>query len=117
MLMLPVLESPPAPFTVSVSADVMPALPIEMPLPLVLLLVSVPPIVRLRAPEPPVLGPSSSTVPLPVMLTSPVGLTDAPFCSQKLPATPVRAGQRAVGGGLAGVGDARVGAVELRACH
>ena len=40
-LMLP-LESPPVPFTVKVSADVMPVLPTETPLLLVLLLVSVP---------------------------------------------------------------------------
>ena len=90
MLISPVLESPPAPFTVKVSADVMPVLPMEMPLPLVLLLVSVPPIVRLVPPAPPMLGPSSSTVPLPVTLTLPVGLTVAPFSSQKFPATVVR---------------------------
>ena len=38
----PVLERPPVPFTVKVSADVMPALPIEIALPLVLVFVSVP---------------------------------------------------------------------------
>ena len=90
ILISPVLESPPVPFTVSVSADVMPALPTEMPLPLVLLLVRFPPIVRLEPPPPPVLFPSSSIVPLPVMLTLPVGATAAPFCSQKFPATPVK---------------------------
>ena len=31
MVISPVLESPPAPFTVTVSADVMPVLPIETP--------------------------------------------------------------------------------------
>ena len=35
MLMSPVLESPPVPFTVKVSADEMPVLPTEMPLPFV----------------------------------------------------------------------------------
>ena len=43
------LISPPVPFTVKVSADVMPVLPTSSPLPLVLLLVSVPPIVTLRS--------------------------------------------------------------------
>ena len=56
MLMSPVLESPPAPFTVKVSFDVMLVLPIETPLTLLLLLVSVPPIVRLEPPEPRVLS-------------------------------------------------------------
>ena len=111
MLMLPVLESPPAPFTVRVSADVMPVLPTEMALPLVLLLVSVPPIVSVVPPEPPVLGPSNSTVPLPVMLTLPVGLTVAPFSSQKFPGNAGESGQRAVGGKLP-AGDARLRAVE-----
>ena len=54
MLISPVLESPPVPFTVKVSADVMPVLPTEMPLPLVLLLLRLPPIVRLEPPAPPV---------------------------------------------------------------
>ena len=67
----------------------MPPLPIEMALPLVLLLVRLPPIVRLEPPPPPSLLPSSSIVPLPVMLTLPVGATVAPFCSQKLPETVV----------------------------
>jgi len=53
----------------------------------VLLLVSVPPTVRLVPPVPPTLSPSSSTVPVPVMLRFPVVLTVAPFASQKLPAT------------------------------
>ena len=75
MLISPVLESPPAPFTVTVSADVMPVLPMSRPLLLVLLLVSVPPIVRLLPPPPKAkLGPSSDTEPLPLTVTSP--LTD-----------------------------------------
>ena len=114
MSIWPVLESPPVPFTVKVSAELMPPLPIEMALPLVLLLVRLPPIVRLEPPPPPSLLPSSSIVPLPVMLTLPVGATAAPFCSQKLPATLVRAGQRAVAAERAGVGDARIRAVELQ---
>ena len=79
MLMSPVLESPPVPFTVKVSADVMPVLPTETPLLLVLLLVSVPVIVRLLPPGPSVLFPSSPNVPLPVTLKLPVGETAAPF--------------------------------------
>ncbi len=71
--MLP-LESPPVPFTVKVSAEVMPVLPIEMPLPLVLVLVSVPPIVMLLPPAPPMLFPSSCSEPLPLSETFP--LTD-----------------------------------------
>ena len=50
MLIWPVLESPPVPFTVTVSAEVMPPVPIEMAWPLVLVLVSVPPIVMLLPP-------------------------------------------------------------------
>jgi hypothetical protein len=68
------LESPPLPLTVKVSAEVMPVLPIEIPLPLVLLLVSVPPIVMLLPPAPPMLGPSSCNDPLPLSETFP--LTD-----------------------------------------
>ena len=73
-----------------------------MALPLVLLLVSVPPIVRLVPPPPPMLGPSSSIEPLPLTLTLPVGLTVAPFSRQKSPETVAEPGQRAVGGELAG---------------
>ncbi len=52
LITLCAVESPPAPFTVTVSADVMPVLPMSRPLPLVLLLVSVPPIVMLDPPPP-----------------------------------------------------------------
>ena len=53
----------------------MPVLPMSRPLPLVLLLVSDPPIVRLLPPPPKAkLGPSRLTLPLPVMDTFP--LTD-----------------------------------------
>ena len=91
MLISPVLESPPAPFTVKVSADVMPVLPTSRPLLLVLLLVSDPPIVRLVPPPPKSkLGPSRITKALPVMLKAPVVVTVAPFCRKKFPATLVR---------------------------
>jgi hypothetical protein len=55
-----------------VSADVMFPLPIERALPLVLLLVSVPPIVRLEPPAPPMLLPSSCSEPLPETATFPL---------------------------------------------
>ena len=89
-LVLP-LESPPVPFTVKVSAEVMPVLPTEMPLPLVLLLVRVPPIVRLLPPEPPMLGPSSSTVPLPVTrrFHSPIGSDRDPAIASRPPETAI----------------------------
>ena len=60
------LDSPPVPFTVKVSALVIPVQPTSTPLLLVLLLVSVPVIVRLLPPPPSRLFPSSSIVPLPV---------------------------------------------------
>ena len=80
MSIVPVLESPPVPFTVKVSADVMPVLPTETPPLLVLLLLRFPPIVRLVPPAPSMKIPSSCTRPLPVTLTLPVGATVAPFC-------------------------------------
>ena len=52
----------------------MPVLPIATPLPLVLLLVSVPPIVMLLPPAPSMLFPSSDSEPLPLTETFP--LTD-----------------------------------------
>ena len=58
MVLLAPLESPPAPFTVRVSAEVTPVLPTETPPPLALL-DSVPPIVMLLPPGPPKLTPSS----------------------------------------------------------
>ena len=106
------LESPPAPFTVNVSADVMPVLPTETPLPLVLLLVSVPPIVRLAPPEPPVL--------LSVELQRRAA-DDAQIAGRRdrcavlqpeIAGDAGEAGQRAVAAGRAGVGDPRVRADE-----
>ena len=107
------LESPPVPFTVSVSAEVMPVLPTSTPLPLVLLLVSVPPIVRLVPPPPKAkLGPSRLTMPLPVMLKAPVGRDRRAVLQKEIPGDAGQAGQRAVAAERAGVGDARIRAVE-----
>ena len=112
MLISPVLESPPVPFTVKVSAEVMPVLPTEMPLPLVLLLLRFPPIVRLEPPPPPVV--------VAVELDRAVagdahvaGRADRRAVLQpEIAGDGGEAGQRAVAAGRAGVGDARIRAVE-----
>ena len=71
------LISPPVPFTVTVSAEVMPVLPIVDAVASCCVLLSVPPIVMLLPPGPPMFAPSSCSVPLPVIETFP--LTDWVF--------------------------------------
>src|SRR5271156_4160506 len=59
----------------------------DSPLPFVLLTVSVPPTFRLLPPPPLLNGESTHTSPLPVMLSPPLVLADAPPDSRKSPAT------------------------------
>ena len=81
---------------------------------LVLLLVSDPPIVRLLPPAPPRSCPSSDTEPLPVTLKAPVGGDLRAVLQKEMAGDGGQAGQRAVAAERAGVGDARIRAVELQ---
>ena len=80
-------------------------------------LVSVPPIVKVLPPAPPTLFPSSDTAPLPVTLKAPVGGDRRAVLQKEIAGNGGQAGQRAVAAERAGVGDARVRAVELQLRH
>jgi len=82
MLIWPVLFSPDA---VTVSALEMPVLP-TLKL-LLLVMFSPPPIRRLDPPKPPISPPSRLIRPLPLSLSPPLVLIEAPFCSNRSPVT------------------------------
>ncbi len=74
-------------WAVATSALEMPVLPTLKLLPLVLVMFSPPPIDRLDPPKPPRSPPSRLILPMPLSLSPPLVLIEAPFCSNRSPVT------------------------------